>query len=88
MLWPYSGSTCITMERSVKTTLRLRALARGPVWICQSFLQGSTLGESEEAGERQKDKGRERKANMVKRVLVKNILGCASSYTRIEANVI
>ena len=54
MLWPYSGSTCITMERSIKTTLRLRALARGPVWICQSFLQGSTLGESEEKGERER----------------------------------
>ena len=76
MLWPYSGSTCITMERSIKTTLRLRALARGPVWICQSFLQGSTLGESEEKGERERQ------------MEVKNILGSAFSHKRIEANVV
>lgn len=76
MLWPYSGSTCVTMENSVQTTLRLRALARGPVWIRQSFLKGSTLREGEGAGERQTERKtkreRERKANMVKLILVKN----------------
>lgn len=60
MLWPSSGSTYITMENSVQTTLRLRALACGPVWICQSFLKGSTLGESERVGERKQNKERER----------------------------
>lgn len=68
------------MENSVQTTLRLRALAWGPVWICQSFLKGSTLGESEGVGERERRK-RERekekewewesKASMVKQILGK-----------------
>ncbi|KAF3856137.1 hypothetical protein F7725_016860 [Dissostichus mawsoni] len=34
------------MENSGQTTLRLRALARGPVWIWQSLLRGSALRES------------------------------------------
>lgn len=82
MLWPSSGSTCITMENSVQTTLRLRTLARGPVWICQSFLEGSTLvkrvrgreedRQKEQQRRREREREWERKANMVKQVLVKN----------------
>lgn len=60
MLWPSSGSTCITMENSVQTTLRLRALATGHVGICQSFLKGSTLEESRGVGETKRNKERER----------------------------
>lgn len=62
------------MGNSVQTTLRLRALACGPVRICQSFLEGSALGEDEGFVDRRgsERKSREDKANMGKRVLVKN----------------
>lgn len=66
MLWLYSSNTCITMENSVWTTLGLRALAWRPVWICQSFLKGSTLGESEGVGKDRK-KGRKTKERVGKK---------------------
>lgn len=58
LLWPYSSRIGITRENCVQTTLRLRPLARGPVWIRHSFLKCSSLKERGRERERKKTHGK------------------------------